>query len=103
LLLAAACVVEGGWSSRNNVPLSDGTPQQQVEFFTKYEALLDSVEAEAWVLLTFTDLDIGTLDLSPDRAAGLSNFAYMGILDTNLQRKPAHAEWLRIFGRRLAD
>jgi hypothetical protein len=77
-------VVEGGWSSRNNVPLSDGTPQQQVEFFTKYEALLDSIEAEAWVLLTFTDLDIGALDLSPDRAAGLSSFAYMGILDANL-------------------
>jgi hypothetical protein len=70
-----------------------------LRFITKYEALLDGIDAVAWVMLTFTDLDIPALGLPPDRAAGLSNFAWMGILDRNLQRKPAYAEWLRIFER----
>lgn len=91
-------MVEGGWSSEN-VPWSNGSPQQQVDFLKKYEALLDGIDAEAWVMLTFTDLDIAALGLPADRAEGLSNFARMGILDRNLQRKPAYAEWLRIFER----
>ena len=90
--------VEGGWSSAN-VPWSTGTPAQQVEFFRRYEALLDSVSAEVWVMLTFADLDVATWGLDPERTAGLSNFASMGIVDSNLQRKPSYAEWQRIFVR----
>jgi hypothetical protein len=95
-------MVEGGWSSED-VPLANGDPQHQAEFLVRYEALLDDVNAEAWVMLTFTDLDIPALGLPPDRAAGLSNFAHMGILDADLRRKPAYAEWKRIFDRPLDD
>ncbi len=91
-------MVEGGWSSAD-VPWASGTPQEQVEFLKKYEQLLDGVEAEAWVMLTFTDLDVNRLGLPPDAAAGLANFAHMGLLDVNLRRKPAYAEWERIWKR----
>ena len=91
-------MVEGGWSSED-VPLGEGSPAQQVAFLRRYEELLDGVDAEAWVMLGFTDLDIGSLGLPPDRAAGLSNFARMGLLDIHLERKPAYAEWARIHDR----
>jgi len=93
-------LVEGGWSSED-VPWSHGTPEQQVAFFRRFQDLLDGVGAKAWVMLTFTDLDVSALGLDPDRAAGLSSFAHMGILDTQLRRKPAYAEWQRIFDRPL--
>jgi hypothetical protein len=91
-------MVEGGWSSAP-VPWSNGTPEQQIDFVSRYEELLDDVAADVWVMLTFTDLDIPALGLPPDRAATLSNFAFMGILDADLARKPAYAEWERIFER----
>lgn len=91
-------MVEGGWTSEP-VPLADGTDQEQIDFLRRYESLLDEIDAEAWVMLTFTDLDIDALGLPPDRAQGLSNFSRMGILDIDLRRKPAYAEWLRIFRR----
>jgi len=93
-------MVEGGWNSEVT-PATSGTPQEQVDFFTRYEELLDGVAAELWVLLTFTDIDVPALGLPADRAAGLSNFAHMGIVDVELRRKPAYAEWERIFARPL--
>lgn len=93
-------MVEGGWSSAVT-SATNGTPQEQVDFFTRYEALLDGVDARLWVMLTFTDIDIPALGLDPDRAASLSNFAHMGIMDVELGRKPAYAEWARIYRRPL--
>ena len=93
-------MVEGGWSSAD-VPLASGTTAEQAAYFRRYEELLDRVEARLWVGLTFTDLDVEALDLPPERARGLSNFARMGILDVSLERKPAYAEWERIFQRPL--
>jgi len=93
-------LVEGGWSSAD-VPWSTGTPEEQVAFVNRFEELLDGVGARAWVMLTFTDLDIDAYGLDPERAAGLSNFAHMGIMDTSLHRKPAYTEWKRVFERPL--
>lgn len=93
-------MVEGGWSSRPTQAY-DATPEEQVAFFRRFEGYLDAVEAELWVMLIFADLDIGSLGLPPDRAATLSLFAFMGIVDSGLRRKPAYAEWARIFGRPL--
>ncbi len=94
-------LVEGGWSSAD-VPWSKGTPEQQVAFVNRFEELLDGVRARAWVMLTFTDLDVDAFGLDPDRTAGLSNFAHMGIVDTDLHRKPAYAAWKRVFDRPFA-
>ncbi len=93
-------MVEGGWSSAATA-WGNGTPQEQVDFIKRYEQLLDGVKAEAWVMLTFTDLDVNALGLDPDRALELSNFAHMGVLDAQLHRKPAYAEWQRVFDRPL--
>jgi hypothetical protein len=90
--------VEGGWSSEDT-QLLRANPQEQVEFFQRYEEFLDEVAAEAWVMLTYADLDIPSLGLPPDRAATLSNFAFMGIVDSDLRRKPSFVEWDRIFRR----
>lgn len=95
-------MVEGGWSSEN-VPWAMGSPQEQVAFVERYAELLDRVEAVAWVMLTFTDLDIATFGLPPGRAHGLSNFSRMGILDVDLRRKPAYAAWEAAFQRPRAN
>lgn len=93
-------MVEGGWSSAD-VPWAEGTPARQAAWFRRYEELLDDVGARLWVGLTFTDLDVGTFGLPPERAEGLSNFARMGLLDTELRRKPAYAVWAAIHDRPL--
>ena len=94
--------VEGGWSSEDTEILR-ATPQEQAAFFRRYEELLDGVEAGLWVMLTFTDIDIEQLvangQLSPERAAGLSHFARMGIVDVELAPKPAYEVWEEIFSR----
>ncbi len=91
-------MVEGGWSSEDT-QLLNATPQEQIDFFRRYEQLLDGIQAELWVMVTFTDIDMTSLGLPPDRALALSNFAFMVILDTALRRKPSYAEWERIFSR----
>lgn len=93
--------VEGGWSSAAT-PLTDGTPAEQTAWVGRTAGLLEAVDARLFISLTFTDLDIPALGLPPDRAEGLSNFAHMGILDTELRRKPAYAAWLETFERPLA-
>lgn len=90
--------VEGGWSSAPT-PLTDGTPVEQRDWIARYGRMLDDVDAELLVLLTLTDLDIPALGLAPERAEALSNFAFMGILDTELRRKPAYEAWAELFER----
>jgi len=90
--------VEGGWSSAST-PATDGTPEEQADWVRRYADLLERIDARLFISLTFTDLDIGSLGLPPDRAASLSNFAHMGIVDTELHRKPAYAAWQSTFER----
>jgi len=61
--------------------------------------MLDEVDARTMVLPTFADLDIDALGLPPDRALGLSNFAFMGIVDSELRHKPAYVPWADWHGR----
>ena len=90
--------VEGGWNSADT-QLTNGTPQEQADWVSRYAQMLDDVDAELMVLLTFTDFDIPALGLPPDRAATLSNFAFMGIFDTELRRKAAYGAWVAWFER----
>lgn len=91
-------MVEGGWSSENSA-VFQSTPQEQAAFFRRYETLLDGAGARLWVMLVFADLDIPSLGLPPDRAAGLAPFAHMGIVDSDLNPKPAYDVWKQIFQR----
>ncbi len=95
-------LVEGGWSSGSG-PGFQGTLQEQVQFFSRFEQFLDGVQADLWVMLLFADIDVAALaaaaGLSPEDAATLANFAEMGIVDQTLTPKPAFTEWQRIFAR----
>ncbi|MDP2481290.1 MAG: hypothetical protein Q8W49_12440 [Candidatus Palauibacterales bacterium] len=93
-------MVEGGWSSQSTDAFQS-TPQEQVDFFRRYETLLDGVDARLWVMLVFADLDIPSLGLPADRAAGLAPFAHMGIVDSDLIPKPSYEVWKEIHDRPL--
>ncbi len=94
-------LVEGGWNSAPTGSLT-GTPEKQAAFFRRIAALLDGVHAQAWVFLLYTDLDIPSYGLPPERAAGLSNFARMGIVDTAFTPKLSAAVWDSVRARPLA-
>lgn len=93
-------MVEGGWSSES-VPMAESDPAEQAAFFRRYEELMDGISARLWILLTFADLDLDAFELPPDREEGLSNFSRMGIVDPDLQRKPAFQVWEEIRARPL--
>lgn len=90
--------VEGGWAS-GDAPLVSGTPQEQADWVRRMAELLNGIDARMWLSLLYADLDVPALGLPPDRAEGLSNFATMGIVDANLNPKPAFAVWQEIFSR----
>ena len=94
--------MEGGWSS-TVAGGTNGTPEEQADFFRRMAALLDGVRAEAWVFLLYADLDLESYNLPPDREAGFANFSRMGIVDVELRPKPAAAVWDSVFTRPLAD
>lgn len=91
-------LVEGGWPS-GVAPAVSGTPQEQAAWVRRTAELLDGIDARLWLPLLYTDLDVPALGLPPDRAQGLSNFATMGVVDTNLAPKPAFTAWQEIFAR----
>lgn len=93
-------LVEGGWASEDS-DVFEADPEEQVAFFRRMEELLDGVDAELWVFLLFADLDVPSLGLPPDRAEALARFSRMGVVDTELVPKPAHATWVEIFERPL--
>jgi hypothetical protein len=100
--------VEGGWSSERTAfmgPTRQASLEVQTRYFIRLFELLDGVEAELVVLLTMADLDLSRPEwgLSEETRAGLSNFARMGILDTGLRPKPAHAVWVDAFERPLVE
>lgn len=95
-------LVEGGWNSGITAATS-GTPTEQADFFRRIAAMLDEVDAEAWVFLFYADLDLSSYGLPPDREAGLSNFSKMGIVDVDFVPKPAAAVWDSVRALELAD
>jgi hypothetical protein len=95
-------LVEGGWSS-SVAGGTNGTPAEQADFYRRIATLLDGVGAEMWAFLLYTDLDVASYGLPPDRAAGLANFSRMGIVDVDFNPKPAAAVWDSIRARPLAD
>jgi len=95
-------LVEGGWNSAVTA-ITDGTPAEQAAFFRRIAALLDGVDAEAWVFLMYADLDLSTFGLPPDREAALSNFARMGIVDFDFDPKLAAAVWDSVRARPLRE
>jgi hypothetical protein len=88
-------VTEGGWSSAT-IDTFLSSEAEQTRYIARQTALLNEVGATAVFQLTFTDLDLASI---PSPPAGLELFASLGLVDIDLNPKPALAEWDGEFGR----
>lgn len=87
-------VSEGGWTSASvTTPNTSFTssPELQRDYIDHHSHLLDEVKATAVFQLLFTDLDVTALPESIPASIGY--FAYLGLVDINLQPKPGLATW----------
>ena len=91
-------LMEGGWPSAS-VPTLSSSPDKQARYIKKQAALLDSVQARAWLHLMFADPDLSTFPqpIPPN----LPLFASIGLTDSDFNPKPALTEWDALFARRL--
>ncbi len=97
-------VVEGGWSSQSVPtpdPLFTGAPEIQEAYFLHHAKLLDRVNATALFQLTFTDIDLGHLEEGVPESIGY--FAFLGLVDEELEPKPALQAWDDLFALKLKN
>lgn len=95
-------IAEGGWASTSvTTPTISfvGSNETQKEYIERHHQLLQSINATALFQLTFTDIDIKSVPLPVP--PNLGYFVSLGLLDTNMQPKPALNAWDEIFGKRL--
>lgn len=69
------------------------SPALQRQYIIREAQLLDAAHAVGWFLLAFTDLDLAVWP------AGIAPFAYLGIVDVELDTKPALAPGGCVFRR----
>jgi hypothetical protein len=96
-------VSEGGWTSRN-LPVSptltiQSNPSVQADYIRRQGQLLDQAHAIAYFQLTFTDIDLSALP--PSVPSTIDYFAYLGLVDSVFQPKPALATWDSLYKRPL--
>src|SRR2546423_8900668 len=92
-------VVEGGWPSASARGAFSSSPAMQARYIERQSQLLDEARAIGVFQLSFTDLDLGSFP-KPVPAI-LPLFATLGLVDSNLEPKPALSAWDRIFARKL--
>lgn len=83
-------VLEGGWASASTAEFTS-SPALQAAYIARHAKILDRVRARAWFQITFTDLDIANIPIPPGSILPL--FASNGLVDINLNPKPALAVW----------
>jgi len=94
-------VAEGGWTSAS---LDAGTvqivssPAIQAEYLTRQHQLLEAAQGVAYFQLTFTDLDLSGYPAQPEGSI-LPLFTRNGLVDAELNAKPALAIWDDLFAR----
>lgn len=86
-------MIEGGWSS-TTVSSTVTSPDMQRRYIARQADLLEGVDAAAWFQITFTDLDLAVWP------AGITPFAYLGLVDKNLVAKPALSAWDAVFAKK---
>lgn len=91
-------VVEGGWSS-GSVTGVTSSPDKQGRWIKRQMELADRASLVAVTQITFADLDLSTYPVPPGSILPL--FAQLGLVDANLNPKPALADWDRAFARPL--
>lgn len=91
-------ISEGGWSSASvTTPPNSfiSSPEMQRDYIEHHHHLLNDVNATAVFQLLFTDLDVASLP--PDVPENINYFAYLGLVDKDLQPKVALAAWDDLF------
>ncbi len=91
-------IVEGGWSS-GSVTGVTSSPDKQARWIKRQMELADRASLVAVTQITFTDLDLSAYPVPPGSILPL--FAQLGLVDANLNPKPALAEWDSAFTRPL--
>jgi hypothetical protein len=91
-------VTEGGWTSASLGGIVS-SPETQSRWILRQAQLLDTARAIAVFQLTFTDLDLAAFPQPPGSALPL--FAWLGLVDVNLNPKPALTAWDQVFARPL--
>ena len=92
-------IVEGGWPSASVRGAFTSSPPLQAQYLLRQSQLLEQANAIAVFQLPFADLDLGSFPKPLPTI--LSLFATLGLVDSNLQAKPALAAWDSIFARKL--
>ncbi|HET9251351.1 MAG TPA: hypothetical protein VFP58_04470 [Candidatus Eisenbacteria bacterium] len=92
-------VIEGGWTSASLDSSLISSPEKQRRYLVRHAEILDRAQAVGVFQLTFTDLDPtffppGTI---------LPFFAHLGLVDADLNPKPALAAWDAVFARPLHE
>jgi hypothetical protein len=85
-------VIEGGWPSAATLASS---AEEQRRYIERQGQILDVAQAQGWFQITFTDLDLQAFP------AGVAPFATLGLVDVDLQPKPALQAWDASFARPL--
>ena len=98
-------VSEGGWTSQAltgpNQEIIPGSASLQHDYIVRQSQLLDHAKAIAVFQLTFTDIDLNNPPGNIDPT--IKYFAYLGLVDSNLQPKPSLTIWDTIFKRMLSQ
>jgi hypothetical protein len=84
-------VVEGGWTSSSLGGLLS-SPDKQRRYIERQAQLLDAARAAGYFQINFTDIDLANFPGLPP-GSGVSLFAFLGLVDVNLNPKPALAAW----------
>ncbi|HMG71246.1 MAG TPA: hypothetical protein VK544_09045 [Gemmatimonadaceae bacterium] len=92
-------VVEGGWPSASAKGFFSSSPEMQARYISRQSELLEAANAIGVFQLSFTDLDLGSFPKPVPVILPL--FATLGLVDANLNPKPALATWDTVFARRL--
>ena len=81
-------VIEGGWSS-DSTTFAGWNVESQRRYITRQAAILDRAAAIGWFQITYADLDAASLGLPPSA----SIFTSLGLVDVDLNPKPALTAW----------
>lgn len=97
-------ITEGGWTSQNidgPFGLIISSEEKQRQYISRQSELLDHARAMAVFQLAFTDIDVSSLPSHVEPS--IQYFATLGLVDVNLQPKPALGEWDLLFSRPFAE
>jgi len=93
-------ISEGGWTSSDLPALSiHSSPVQQQAYIRRQTQLLQQAKAIGLFQLTFTDLSIGAWPANVTNE--LAPFAWLGMVDSNFNPKPALTTWDSVIRRSL--